>query len=114
MDQVAPMHLHLHHQHQHVRYHHLLLCQILNVKIFLLNQRKVEIILDSYISEIKNNRDKMKEERKQERLEKEEKREQRWKVNRAERKEVHKETSEIQRSLVHLLGQLVEKQNEPR
>lgn len=72
-------------------------------------KRRVEIILDSFITDIKNDRDKMKEERKREQLEREQKREERWEIKRAERKEMHKETSEIQRSLVHLLTKLVEK-----
>jgi len=72
-------------------------------------KRRVEIILDSFITDIKNDRDKMKEERKREQLEREQKREKRWEIKRAERKEMHKETSEIQRSLVHLLSKLVEK-----
>jgi len=77
-------------------------------------KRKVEIILDSFISDLKSNRDEMKEERKKERLEKEERKEQRWEVYRAERREMHKETSEIQRSLVRLLDKLVEKQNKAK
>lgn len=77
-------------------------------------KRKVEVILDSYISDLRSNRDQMKEERRKERLEKEAKREQRWEINRTERKEMHKETSEIQRTLVHLLSKLVEKENKPR
>lgn len=77
-------------------------------------KRKVEVILDSYISDMKNNREQIREERKREQLEKEEKREQRWEINRTERKEMHKENLEIQRSLVYLLGKLVGKQDESR
>jgi len=76
-----------------------------------LKKRKVEIILDSFISDSKSNRDEMKKERKKEWLEKEERKEQRWEAYRAERREMHKETSEIQRSLVRLLDKLVGKQN---
>ncbi|XP_071574631.1 uncharacterized protein [Temnothorax nylanderi] len=72
-------------------------------------RRKVEVILDSFISDLKNNRDQMKEERKRERLEREEKKEKKWEIKRAERKEMHKESFEIQRSLVQLLSKLVEK-----
>lgn len=72
-------------------------------------KRRVESILDSYISDMRNNRDQTREERKREQLERETKREQRWEMKRAERKEMHKETFEIQRSLVHLLSKLVEK-----
>jgi len=77
-------------------------------------KRKVEIILDSFISDLKSNRDEMKEERKKERLEKEERKKQRWEAEKAERREMHKETSEIQRSLVHLLDKLIEKQNKAK
>lgn len=72
-------------------------------------KRRVESILDSYISDMRNDRDQTREERKREQLERETKREQRWEMKRAERKEMHKETFEIQRSLVHLLSKLVEK-----
>lgn len=71
-------------------------------------KRKVENILEAFISDLKSNREQNKEERKKEQLEKEEKKEQRWETYRAEKREMHKETSEIQRSLVHLLGKLVE------
>lgn len=74
-------------------------------------KRKVEAILDSFISELKNDKDKKKEERRLERKEKEERKEQRWETYRAEKREMHKETSEIQRSLVDLLGKIIEKKN---
>jgi len=74
-------------------------------------KRKVEAILDSFISELKNYKDKKKEERRLEQKGKEERKEQRWETYRAEKREMHKETSEIQRSLVDLLGKIVEKKN---
>lgn len=70
------------------------------------------MILDSFISDLKSNRDQIKEEKRKEQLEKEERREQRWESNRKEKKQMHKETLEIQKSLVYLLGKLVEKKNE--
>lgn len=63
-------------------------------------KRKVEVILDSFISDLKSNRDQMKEEKRKEferRLEKEERKEQRWEAYRAEKKEMHKESCEIQK-----------------
>ncbi|EZA50548.1 hypothetical protein DMN91_004308 [Ooceraea biroi] len=77
-------------------------------------KRKVKTILDSFVSDIQRNRDQMKEERREQRLEKEKRKEQRWEASRAEKKEMHNETSEIQRSLVSLLGKLIEKQNESK
>lgn len=74
----------------------------------------MEVILDSFISDLKSNRDQIKEEKRKERLEKEERKEQKWEVYRAEKREMHKETTEIQRSLVCLLGKLVEKQNKSK
>lgn len=75
-------------------------------------KRRVEMILDSFISDLKSNRDQIKEEKRKERLEKEERREQRWESNRKEKKQMHKETLKIQKSLVYLLSKLVEKENE--
>lgn len=72
-------------------------------------KRRVETILDSFISDIRNDREQIKEEKKKEQLEREKKREQRWENERAERKEMHKETLEVDRSLVHLLNEIVEK-----
>ncbi|KYN18731.1 hypothetical protein ALC57_08960 [Trachymyrmex cornetzi] len=77
-------------------------------------KRKVEIILESFITDLKNNKDQLKEERRKELLEREEKRLERWKINRAERKQMHKETSEIQKSLVNVLQQLVGQQSNPK
>lgn len=73
-------------------------------------KRRVEIILETYISDLKSNKNQMQEERKKERLEKEERKQQRWE----ERREMHKETSEIQRSLVNIVGQLLQKENKPK
>lgn len=72
-------------------------------------KRKVETILDSFISDLKNNRDQIKKEKKKEQLKEKKRKEQRWEVYRAEKKEMHKETLEIQRSFVNLLDKLVEK-----
>ncbi|XP_036143317.1 glutamic acid-rich protein-like [Monomorium pharaonis] len=77
-------------------------------------KRKVEVVLESFISDLKSNRNEIKEERRKERLERDEQKEQRWKIYRQEKKEMHKETTEIQKSLVCLLGKLVEKQNESK
>lgn len=74
-------------------------------------KRKVEVILDTYISDLKTDREQKKEERKLERKEKEERKEQRWESYKAEKREMHRETSDIQRSLVELLGKLIEKTN---
>lgn len=60
---------------------------------------------------MKNDKDKNKEERRLERKEKEEKKEQKWEAYRAEKREMHKKTSEIQKSLVDLLGKFLEKKN---
>lgn len=77
-------------------------------------KRKVEAILESFISDLKTNKNEMKEEKRKEQLERDEKKEQRWKIYRQERREMHKETTEIQKSLVHLLSKLVEKQIESK
>lgn len=77
-------------------------------------KKRVEIILDSFISGLKNNRDQMKEERRIERLEREERRQERWEVEQEERRKMHKETSEIQRSLVNVLNKILEKLNEQK
>lgn len=49
-------------------------------------KRKVEAILDSFISNIQRNRDEMKEERREQRMEKEKRKEERWEIARAEKK----------------------------
>lgn len=83
-----------------------------NISASKLKKKRVEMILDSFISDLKSNKDQIKEEKRKEQLEKEERKEQRWESNRKEKKQMHKETLEIQKFLVYLLGKLVEKGNE--
>lgn len=50
-------------------------------------KRKVEVILESFISDLKTNRSEIKEEKRKERLERDEKKEQRWDIYRDKKEE---------------------------
>lgn len=55
----------------------------------------MKVILDSFILDLKSNRDQIKDEKRKEQLEKEERKEQKWELYRTEKKKMHKETCEI-------------------
>ncbi|XP_029672379.1 uncharacterized protein LOC115241010 [Formica exsecta] len=68
-------------------------------------KRRVESILESFITEIKKDKQKERENREQRRAEKED----RWKQIRQEKMEMHKDRIQLQQSLIELLAKIAER-----